>query len=465
MSLSSTKKPYYFFSFLTITIFAIGLSNCTKTSVADQDPNPQSTGEKASFDLIQEKIFTPSCATSGCHASTSDASYKQHGLVLAAGKSYKNLLGIAPKNENAIKASLKLVMAFKSTESLLYHKLNWSITHHSANYGSPMPLGSNSLYSGQIEFIRRWIEAGAPEKGNVADVKLLDDKTEFVQEDTAFVALAKPKVGEGFQLRVEKFEVAPNFERELYVRKDVGNKTEIYINKYALKSRSNSHHMVIYDFKNKDLLPVLNEVRDLRNPNNSLNILTAISTANHTFLGGGTDSQQEYTFPEGSALLLPAYASVDLNPHYFNKTNNVHYGENYVNFYTIDKAKVKNVVQMFNLTNENITILPGEKKTFTKSWTFDVPNNVVMLTSHTHKLAEKFIIKIKGGPKDGQIVYETADWEHPTVKNFTTPLQLAKGEGLTSEVTYNNTTKNTVKFGLTSDDEMDIIFGYYYSVK
>jgi Copper type II ascorbate-dependent monooxygenase, C-terminal domain len=450
---------------IAIFFFTIVLSNCTKTNVDNPNPIDQSSTEQSSFSLIQDKILTPSCATSGCHSSTSDASFNQHGLVLAAGKSYKNLFGITPKNQQAITDNLKLITAFKSAESLLFHKLNWSNAHHSPKYLSPMPLGGKSLFVGQIEFIRRWIEAGAPEKGNVVDATLLNDKTEASTEDTTFTALAKPNAGEGFQLKVEKFEVAPNFERELYVRKEIGNKSEIYINKYSLKSRSNSHHMVIYDFKNQLLLPNLNEVRDLRNPNNTLNLLTAISTANHIFLGGGSDSQAEYSFPEGTALLLPPNASVDLNPHYFNKTNQVHYGENYVNFYTTTKAKVKNVVQMLNLSNEAISILPGERKTFTKSWTFTVPNNVVMLTSHTHKLAEKYVIKIKGGPRDGQIVYETTDWEHPTVKNFTTPLELAKGEGLTSEVTYNNNTKNTVKFGLTSEDEMDIIFGYYYEVK
>jgi hypothetical protein len=35
-------------------------------------------------------------------------------------------------------------------------------------------------------------------------------------------------------------------------------------------------------------------------------------------------------------------------------------------------------------------------------------------------------------------------------------------EGLTSEITYRNTTAATVRFGLTSQDEMGIIFGYYY---
>jgi hypothetical protein len=39
---------------------------------------------------------------------------------------------------------------------------------------------------------------------------------------------------------------------------------------------------------------------------------------------------------------------------------------------------------------------------------------------------------------------------------------LKKGEGLTSVVTYNNTSSQKLAFGLTSDDEMNIIFGYYY---
>jgi Copper type II ascorbate-dependent monooxygenase, C-terminal domain len=48
------------------------------------------------------------------------------------------------------------------------------------------------------------------------------------------------------------------------------------------------------------------------------------------------------------------------------------------------------------------------------------------------------------------------------VKNFATPIALKKGEGLTSVVTYNNTSNQKINFGLTSDDEMNIIFGYYY---
>jgi len=39
---------------------------------------------------------------------------------------------------------------------------------------------------------------------------------------------------------------------------------------------------------------------------------------------------------------------------------------------------------------------------------------------------------------------------------------LERGQGLRSIVTYDNTTSAPIFFGLTSDQEMDIIFGYYY---
>ena len=69
------------------------------------------------------------------------------------------------------------------------------------NMASPMPLGGTALSVGQIEFVRRWIEAGAPKTGEVADAKLLDDTTpsvsvtddfnanEFTQRQKAWMAI------------------------------------------------------------------------------------------------------------------------------------------------------------------------------------------------------------------------------------------------------------------------------------
>ncbi len=440
---------------LMICIGWCSMQGCQKKEKAEPE-------ETASFDLIQARILTKSCASSGCHASENDGAFKQHGLVLAQGVAYKNLVGAMPKNEEAKSGGLMRVKPFQSELSLLYHKLepNSSLHHSGKNYGSIMPLGGQPLYAGEIEFVRRWIEAGAPEKGSVVDEALLDDKTPSLAAE--FEPLAPPKVSEGYQLKIDLFSISPDFEREVFVRRAIGNTAEIFVNRIALRSRPNSHHMVLYDFRDRNMLPALNQVRDLRNANNTLNLQTVYEMSNHVFLGGGTLSNQDYTLPEGIAIKLPANYSIDLNAHYFNKTTGALFGENYINLYTTDKSKVQHVVQMLDLQNQSLDLPAKTRKTFTKSWTFDKAGHVVMLTSHNHKMGEKFVIKIKGGAKDGQVVYESTDWEHPLIKNFTPALELKKGEGLTSEITYFNTSDKVIRFGLTSEDEMGIIFGYYY---
>ena len=70
------------------------LASCEKKQAVE-------TTVKPSFEIIQEKILNVSCALSGCHASTADASYAQHGLVLIPGKSYANLVGVMAKNAAA----------------------------------------------------------------------------------------------------------------------------------------------------------------------------------------------------------------------------------------------------------------------------------------------------------------------------------------------------------------------------
>lgn len=445
---------------LFLLLTAIATVSCKSTQEADITPT-----ETSSWTLIQDKILTPSCAVSGCHASDKDKNFSEHGLVLAKEVAYKNLMNVACANQAAKNDGYLRVKPYKAAESLLYHKLNFDVAHHGGkSYGSPMPLGGSPLFVGQLEFVRRWIEAGAPEKGNVVDATILDDKT--LSANTDFTPLPAPATGMGFQLKIDKFEVQPNFEREIFVRRMVGNTQEVYINRIQTKSRVNSHHLVIYDFRNSLLLPQLNVVRDLRYTTGALNLNTLSEMSNHIFLGGGTESNTDYTFPEGTAIRLPAGASVDLNPHYFNKTTDkIVYGENNINLYTIDKSKVSKVVEMLDLNNTNISIPAKTRQVFSKSFTFDKDMAVIMLTSHMHRLGEKFVIKIKGGSRDGQVIYETDSWEHPLTKNFTTPILLLKGEGLTSEITYNNTTDKNVRFGLTSEDEMGIIFGYAYPTK
>ncbi|MCY7360225.1 MAG: hypothetical protein LH609_22770, partial [Rudanella sp.] len=243
---------------------------------------------------------------------------------------------------------------------------------------------------------------------------------------------------------------------------ELGNTGDVYVNRVQVKMRTNSHHFIAYGFKSLTALPALDQIRDLRNPDGSANLLTFLSMQNHIFVAGTQTSNHDYSFPEGAALLIPANTSFDLNTHYVNKTSAPLPGEVSMNMYTMDKSKVVNVVKSLNEANGNFSLPAGKTTTIVTNFIYAKPRTILALTSHTHKLATKFVIKIKGGTRDGEIVYTNTDWESAEIINYKVPIVLKAGEGLTSEVTYNNSTSRNVSFGLTSNDEMDIIFGYYY---
>ena len=77
-------------------------------------------------------------------------------------------------------------------------------------------------------------------------------------------------------------------------------------------------------------------------------------------------------------------------------------------------------------------------------------------------MGEKFEVRVRRANGVETVVYTNTDWEHPVFTNYDTPLVLEAGDALVSSVTYNNVSSNTIRFGLSSTDEMDIIFGYWY---
>jgi hypothetical protein len=431
---------------------AAGQVNILRQQFGDT-PNKLAT----SFSRIQEKIIKPTCLS--CH--TAGAAFAtQSGLVLDEAVAYRNLINAPAKNAMANAHGMKQIVPGNIDNSFFYQKLllwNPALPQH---FASPMPLGTTSLSIGQIEYIKRWIMSGAAETGDTIDPTLLDDKNK--PSYAPFAALAPPETG--YQVKIEPFTVAPNFERELFVVRELKNTAPIYVNRIETRMRSNSHHFLLYTFQSipAALMPQTNVIRDIRNADNSLNFINTIPMGYHTYYAGSMTPESDYRLPAGMALELPANAKLDLNAHYVNKGTTDIIGEAYANLHTLDRAQVTQIVRTLNLPNTTIPLPPGVRTTHKKTFLFNTTTRILTLTSHMHKLGERFVVRIKGGVRDNQIVYENTDWEHPAILTFATPLTLLAGEGLTSEITYNNTTNNTVNFGLTSEDEMGIIFGYYY---
>jgi hypothetical protein len=418
----------------------------------------------SSFNLIQTKIFNTSCALSGCHSSEKDSSFPEHRLLLTEGVAYDNLVNKDPNNEHALHDELKIVKPGDSEKSLLMHKLHCHESHHQNDYGNVMPLGREPLSKGQIDFITAWINEGAPKNEVInADPQLLEDNVPSCNED--FTALAAPTLGMGYQVKVDPFDINPDFEREIFVYKELGNEDAFYLNRIEMKMRRNSHHFLVNTFQDytpAPILPSVNTIRDLRDANNNYIDATMKQMEYQIFTIASQTPEMNYNFPQGVALKIPAHQKLDINLHYVNKSSSTIQGECYLNLYKAETSEVVHEALPLYISTEDIMLPAREKTVIIKKFSSTRPMKIFMLTSHTHKHGESFEIQINGGNRNGEVIYSSLDWHHPVIKTYETPINLNAGEGLTMIITYNNTTDKVIRFGLTSEDEMGIIFGYYY---
>lgn len=448
-------------SIALVVLFAV-LNACSSSDSPPETSAPK-TPDNGTFARIQNEIFQPSCAS--CHTSGSAAA-RQSALVISAESAYVQLVGVPSLHHIANADGLPRVKPFRADSSLLYHKLAWVPGHHSRDYGLLMPSGTvQGLTAGQLEYVRRWIEAGAPRTGHVVDTMVLKDSR---LQTATFTALPAPPASAGIQLRVDSFAIAPANERELFVNRRVGNASDLYITRIESRMRPGSHHLLLYQFDESktsfpcNTRPTLDVVRDIRNLDGSLNLLNMLPMACHVYFAGAMTPDFDYRFPDGVALKLPANSTLDFNVHYVNRAPINLPGQAFANLYTADRAQVTTVARTLNLANTELTLPPNQRTTIRKVFPMSVRTTVLGLTSHMHSMGERFEIRVRRVNGSEATVYTNTDWEHPGFQNFATPIVLEVGDALVSVVTWNNVTNSTIFFGLSSTDEMDIIFGYAY---
>jgi len=419
-----------------------------------------------SWSILYKQVLEPNC--SNCHMNGS-AIQKQSGLDLSSSAAYDALVGVTPKNSAAINDGLLRVSTEGGmkglTQSYLWEKINVYDQEHFLNdhpeYGQLMPPGGNVLTDGELQFVRSWIEAGAPESGIVVDEDLLLNTDRYTPE--AFTKLDPPT--NGIQLHLGPFEVQPNFEREFFQFTALDQNSDMYVNRIEIEMRRGSHHFLLYTFNQdtpQQILPSYDQPRELRNENSIINLSTLYQMQFHKFFGGTQWSRLDYRLPDGVALKIPQGSGLDQNSHYVNRTDSVMTGEVYTNLHTINKEDVAYVAELFDFNNTDIYLPPKKVTTLTKTFILDEKYYMGQVFSHAHEKMQEFVVEIVGGQRNGEVIYWTNDWEHPPIINFDPPIEINAGEGLKLIATYNNSTSDPVTFGYRSVDEMMILFGWYY---
>ena len=422
--------------------------------------------QTSTWDIIQNDIFEPNCIM--CH---DHGSYfaEQSGLILAEDIAYEELINVTPTNIHAAEDGLVLVGTngiASVYDSFLWEKINANNYEHfyddHPEYGSIMPMGMDFLTNGQLEFIRQWIIAGAPDSGNVASEVLLEDTTIFEIPD--FASLPIPE--NGVQFHIGPFDVSPQSEREFFYFTEVDTQDYLYINRIETAMAPGSHHFVTYTFDDELPLPLppTEVYRDLYNQDGSYNNGTLAYMAYNKFITGSQTRFFDYSLPEGVALKIDPTYGFDLNSHYANYSDETIQGEVYNNYHFVNPSDVNHIAEILQINADNLVLPPGDTTTINHiEWTNETMS-IFQLWSHAHKLNLDFKIYLvtQSDPDYREQIYLAMDWEHPPIVEYDPPLVLHSGDGLELEATFYNDTDETVYFGLLSTDEMMILFGLYY---
>ena len=131
------------FLLLASSLLFIILWGCSEDNPTEQQP---STAVSSKLSDIQAKVFTQSCALSGCHGSTNT----QAGLLLTEGNSFTELVNVQGENFSAFKR----VVPDSSSNSLLIKILKGEVSPR-------MPLNRDPLSAAVIDSIAKWIDNGA----------------------------------------------------------------------------------------------------------------------------------------------------------------------------------------------------------------------------------------------------------------------------------------------------------------
>lgn len=139
-----------FYIIVCVIIFTIFSSCADKITTLEDLTSPQNNTQNSGlskFSELQKKVFTPTCALSGCHGDNST----QAKLNLTEGKAYANIVNVTSN----LFPSEKRVIPGNAALSLVYRVLN-----HDPGIPLQMPpTGKIDQYI--IDSIAVWINKGA----------------------------------------------------------------------------------------------------------------------------------------------------------------------------------------------------------------------------------------------------------------------------------------------------------------
>jgi len=426
---------------------------------------------------VQEvyRIFQNKCVS--CHDHNSpEASLDLEGTgateLLRAQNVASKLVNINPSNAHALSSGYKRVYPGRADKSFLFKKINIglepTIPALHAQEGNIMPsYPSPGLSDTEKEIIRQWILFGAKTTGTQFD-KTLVETFYNVGGEKSFPdgPPPGPAPGEGFQLKMGPFFLAPDGEVEYYQKWEMNLPSNVEVNGLDFKISPFSHHFLLYNFTGSGAASIPAGLR-LDANHSQINLVAAVQEAT------------ELRLPNKTAFKWANNIVLDFNSHYINYSLSQPYQcEAYINVYTQALGTAEQEMFATLLVNSNIPIPnTGDLITHTKSeFQFGADSLYIWgLMGHTHKYGRGYKVwkRLVNGQK-GDLIYDAScpmgipgcptpwyDYQHIPIRYWEPSLPVKWSQGIIHEAKWVNEGPSSVNFGPTSDDEMMVLIAFY----
>lgn len=432
---------------------------------------------KAQLPSVQEvyQVFQAKCISCHDHASPEgglDLEGSGATAYLRAVNVAQNLTNVNPSNAYALDKGLKRVYPGRPDRSFLFRKINGgfepTIAALHQDEGAAMPnYPGTPLTDAEKEIVRQWILYGAKTAG-VQFNKPVVEAFYNTGGEKSFPdgPPPAPAPGEGFQIKMGPFYLAPGTEVEYYQKYELELPADVEVNRLALQMSGYSHHFIVYNFTGNGDDAVPHGLR-LDANHNDINLVAAVQ------------EQTDLKLPATTAFRWGNDIVLDLNSHYINYSAAFPYQcEAYLNVYTQPSGTAEQEMFAALLVNPFIPIPNnGNVITHTKpEFQFGADSIYVWgLMGHTHKYGRSYKVwkRLPNGQK-GEMIYDAScpfgipgcssqyfDYRHIPLRYWEPLLPIKWGDGIIHEASWVNEGPVAVNFGPTSDDEMMVLIAFY----
>ena len=186
------------------------------------------------------------------------------------------------------------------------------------------------------------------------------------------------------------------------------------------------------------------------------------------FFAQSTQSTGELqTFPAGAAYRIPARSRIIGSIHVLNTSPEPIATSIGFRIGSIPEADVVTRLQPLAIDNRGIELAPRSRTEVTTACDLRRANggpldfSVFYVLPHYHEIADGLRLEIMGGPRDGEVVFETSGGIGNALGGpLVPPVDLTGAEGLRVTCTYDNPHAETVAWGANAEDEMCTMLAY-----